>query len=182
MRLNTRTTGGQRLRRHLRKAERQRRVLKREPYVEIGFFESAKYQRGVPVAAVAAWQEFGVDFPERAWVRIPSRPFFREAIRASKPAIPAHPLRPSAYQHPPKTESSRRNGQTGDPGNPSKTVHGLITPTPFGNERNGKPNPAMKMGSNPCLIRDCFGRRCIMKFGTRNGLIMHRIFSLTLDT
>lgn len=47
--------------------------------VEAGFFESAKYTDGTPVAYVAAIQEFG--YPEG---KIPSRPFFRNAIKANE--------------------------------------------------------------------------------------------------
>ena len=43
--------------------------------IEVGFFESAKYPDGTPVAYVAAIQEFG--YPAG---NIPSRPFFRNAI------------------------------------------------------------------------------------------------------
>lgn len=43
--------------------------------LEVGFFETAKYPDGTPVAYVAAIQEFG--YPEG---NIPSRPFFRNAI------------------------------------------------------------------------------------------------------
>ena len=43
--------------------------------LEVGFFETAKYPDGTPVAYVAAIQEFG--HPEG---NIPSRPFFRNAI------------------------------------------------------------------------------------------------------
>ena len=43
--------------------------------LEVGFFESAKYPDGTPVAYVAAIQEFG--YPAG---NIPSRPFFRNAI------------------------------------------------------------------------------------------------------
>lgn len=42
--------------------------------LEIGFFESAKYPSGVYVAQVARWQEFGT-------LKIPMRPFFRNAIQ-----------------------------------------------------------------------------------------------------
>ena len=47
--------------------------------VEAGFFESAKYADGTPVAYIAAIQEFG--YPEG---NIPSRPFFRNAIKANE--------------------------------------------------------------------------------------------------
>ena len=41
--------------------------------VKVGFFSTAKYEDGTPVAAVAAWNEFGTE-------TIPERPFFRRAI------------------------------------------------------------------------------------------------------
>lgn len=41
--------------------------------MSVGFFSTAKYPDGTPVAAVAAWNEFGTS-------RIPERPFFRNAI------------------------------------------------------------------------------------------------------
>ncbi len=47
--------------------------------VVAGFFESAKYADGTPVAYIAAIQEFG--HPEG---NIPSRPFFRNAIGANE--------------------------------------------------------------------------------------------------
>lgn len=47
--------------------------------VSAGFFESAKYTDGAPVAYIAAIQEFG--YPEGS---IPSRPFFRNAIKANE--------------------------------------------------------------------------------------------------
>lgn len=42
--------------------------------LEIGFFESARYPNGTLVAKVARYQEFGT-------LRIPMRPFFRNAIQ-----------------------------------------------------------------------------------------------------
>ena len=87
MRLKIRQTGGDRLKAHVRKVKRDKRRIGREAHVEVGFHETAKYQDGTPVAAVAAWQNFGVDFPERAWVNIPPRPFFSDAIRKVKNAI-----------------------------------------------------------------------------------------------
>ena len=41
--------------------------------VAVGFFSTARYEDGTPVAAVAAWNEFGTE-------TIPERPFFRRAI------------------------------------------------------------------------------------------------------
>ena len=65
--------GGQRLSRFIKRAKRAKSVRS----VEIGFFESAKYPDGTPVASVAAWNEFGTE-------TIPERPFFRNAIDDSK--------------------------------------------------------------------------------------------------
>ena len=48
-----------------------KRAQRRPMGIRIGFFASAKYQDGTPVAAVAAWHEFGA--PK---VRLPSRPYF----------------------------------------------------------------------------------------------------------
>lgn len=42
--------------------------------LEVGFFETSKYPNGAYVASVAFWQEFGT-------LRIPMRPFFRNAIQ-----------------------------------------------------------------------------------------------------
>ena len=41
-------------------------------HVDVGFFSSARYPNGIPVAAVAAWNEFGTK-------KIEERPFFRIA-------------------------------------------------------------------------------------------------------
>ena len=62
--------GGEKLRRLLREAAKRR-----DTTVEVGFFSTAKYddKRGTPVAAVAAWNEFGTE-------TIPERPFFRRAL------------------------------------------------------------------------------------------------------
>ena len=64
--------------------------------VRVGFFETAKYQDGTPVASVAAWNEFGIEsrtfpvisskgkviFLKRAKPKkIPARPFFRNAAK-----------------------------------------------------------------------------------------------------
>ena len=51
--------------------------------VEVGFFESARYpDSGIPVAAVAAWNEFGTG-------RIPERPFMRNAIKLGRAPLVA---------------------------------------------------------------------------------------------
>ena len=48
--------------------------------VKVGFFSTAKYQDGTPVAAVAAWNEFGTK-------TIPERPFFRNALAESERGV-----------------------------------------------------------------------------------------------
>ena len=48
--------------------------------VKVGFFSTAKYQDGTPVAAVAAWNEFGTE-------TIPERPFFRNALAESERGV-----------------------------------------------------------------------------------------------
>ena len=48
--------------------------------VKVGFFSTAKYQDGTPVAAVAAWNEFGTE-------TIPERPFFRRALAEAEDGI-----------------------------------------------------------------------------------------------
>ena len=64
--------GGEKLRRLLREAAKRR-----DTTVEVGFFSEAKYddKKGTPVAAVAAWNEFGTETET-----IPERPFFRRAL------------------------------------------------------------------------------------------------------
>ncbi len=66
------TTGGKRLSRILREAGRGG-----VRNVKVGFFSTAKYQDGTPVAAVAARNEFGTK-------NIPERPFFRQALAKMK--------------------------------------------------------------------------------------------------
>lgn len=51
--------------------------------VEVGLMENATYPNGVPVAAVAFWNEFGV--PSR---KQPPRPFFRQMIANESPQWP----------------------------------------------------------------------------------------------
>ena len=48
--------------------------------VKVGFFSTARYQDGTPVAAVAAWNEFGTE-------TIPERPFFRNALAESERGV-----------------------------------------------------------------------------------------------
>ncbi len=56
--------------------------------IEVGFFDSAKYQDGTPVAYVAAIQEFGTDKAGRNRnVVIPERPFFRAATKTASPKL-----------------------------------------------------------------------------------------------
>lgn len=40
-------------------------------HIDVGFFASARYPDGTPIAAVAAWNEFGTEIiPERPFIRI----------------------------------------------------------------------------------------------------------------
>ena len=48
--------------------------------VKVGFFSTARYEDGTPVAAVAAWNEFGTK-------NIPERPFFRNALAESERSV-----------------------------------------------------------------------------------------------
>lgn len=50
--------------------------------IEVGFFESSRYQDGTQVAYVAAIQEFGTDEAgKNKNIVIPERPFFRNATK-----------------------------------------------------------------------------------------------------
>lgn len=53
--------------------EKLEAYVKSKSGLEVGFFETSKYDDGTSVASVAQWQEFGT------W-NIPPRPFFRNAI------------------------------------------------------------------------------------------------------
>ena len=68
----SRVRGGKKLNAFLRKAQS---AQSRSKTVRVGFFSTAKYPDGTPVAAVAAWNEFGV--PDK---NIPERPYMRNAI------------------------------------------------------------------------------------------------------
>ena len=71
-------TGGKKLRRTISNAKRA--AARSADKLEVGFFETAKYPDGTPVAAVAAWAEFGTE-------GIPERPYFRQALEnAQRPA------------------------------------------------------------------------------------------------
>ena len=56
--------------------------------VDVGFFSSARYPDGTPVAAVAAWNEFGTRKKDGS-VHIPERPFMRNANQQSRAKIAA---------------------------------------------------------------------------------------------
>ena len=68
--------GGDKLKAALKKAEEARRSK-----VKVGFFSSARYEDGQPVAEVAAIQEFGGG-------NVPERPFFRQAIAIMEDELP----------------------------------------------------------------------------------------------
>ena len=73
--------GGQKLQRLLREAGKGG-----VSGVKVGFFSTAKYddKKGTPVAAVAAWNEFGTETETKT---IPERPFFRRAIAEMEDGI-----------------------------------------------------------------------------------------------
>ena len=75
---SVKTTGGKKLEAILKKAEEARRKQ-----VKVGFFSTAKYDDGTPVAANAAIQEFGLG------ASIPERPFFRQSIAIIEQELPA---------------------------------------------------------------------------------------------
>ena len=75
VKVTVKRTGGRKLERFLREAGRGG-----VSSVAVGFFSDAKYQDGTPVAAVAAWNEFGTK-------NIPERPFFRQAIAGMEDGI-----------------------------------------------------------------------------------------------
>ena len=68
VKVTVKRTGGKKLQRLLREAGKGG-----VSGVKVGFFSTAKYEDGTPVAAVAAWNEFGTK-------TIPERPFFRRAL------------------------------------------------------------------------------------------------------
>lgn len=68
-------TGGKKLEKFLREAGKGG-----VSGVKAGFFSDATYQDGTPVAAVAAWNEFGTK-------NVPERPFFRWAITEMEDGI-----------------------------------------------------------------------------------------------
>ena len=72
-----RVTGGHVARATIRSALKAQGITS----LKVGFFKSAKYPDGTPVAAVAAWNEFGTRQDGR--LHIPERPFFRRAIEGA---------------------------------------------------------------------------------------------------
>ena len=76
VKVETKTTGGRKLKQIIRNSLMRRGVGK----LEVGFFSQAKYPDGTPVPAVAAWQEFGTK-------KIPQRPFFRNALEKSRTQV-----------------------------------------------------------------------------------------------
>ena len=81
--MKMKVTGGRRFAVFLRRARRAKASSVQA--VEVGFFSTAKYPDGTPVAAVAAWNEFGTEVNGKP--HVPERPFFRNAIAASKDDI-----------------------------------------------------------------------------------------------
>jgi len=57
--------------------------------IQVGFFSTAKYPDGKPVASVAAQNEFGTRTGDGQTI-IPERPFFRQALENAKPMVHEH--------------------------------------------------------------------------------------------
>jgi len=76
-----RISGGGKLDAIIRKAE----SATGKDAVEVGFFSTARYPDGQPVAQVALKNEFGFNPPDEP--RIPARPFFRQALEAVTPEL-----------------------------------------------------------------------------------------------
>ena len=75
-------TGGEKAKKMLANAVKD---AAKDKMVSVGFFKNATYpdKKGTPVAAVAAWNEFGTK-SEDGSQHIPERPFFRNAIKNSE--------------------------------------------------------------------------------------------------
>lgn len=72
-------TGGAKLERALAEIASQ---LGNGGTLRVGFLENARYPGGMPVAAIAAFQDFGTP---NARFPIPPRPFFRNMVKAKSP-------------------------------------------------------------------------------------------------
>ena len=83
IRAKARVTGGQKIRAMLAKAGKGG-----VKGISIGFFASARYPDGTPVAAVAGWNEFGTRNRDGS-VHIPERPFMRNAVTEGKDEVAA---------------------------------------------------------------------------------------------
>ncbi len=75
IKVSVKRTGGKKLQRLLREAGKGG-----VSGVKVGFFSTARYEDGTPVAAVAAWNEFGTK-------TISERPFFRNALAESERSV-----------------------------------------------------------------------------------------------
>ena len=64
-------TGGRKLAAFLRQAKAAQASSVKG--IDVGFFSTAKYPDGTPVAAVAAWNEFGTE--RNGQQHVPERPF-----------------------------------------------------------------------------------------------------------
>lgn len=82
--ITAKTTGGSKTREFLRRAKAAARSG--QPTLKVGFFETARYPDGTPVAAVAAWNEFGTR-SRNGTVLTPERPSFRNSLPEMKEQI-----------------------------------------------------------------------------------------------
>ena len=69
--------GGDRLNRWLRIAKTAEGA-----HVAVGFFETGRYPDGTPIAAVAAWNEFGTESSSERPFTIKERPFLRPVLKS----------------------------------------------------------------------------------------------------
>ena len=75
-------TGGAKLKAALQAGRKATRVRT----LQVGFYSTARYQDGTPVTNVAAWNEFGTRNKDGT-VRVPERPYFRNAIKSARPIL-----------------------------------------------------------------------------------------------
>ena len=74
--------GGAKLKAALRAGQRATRVRS----IQVGWYQTSRYQDGTPVTNVAAWNEFGTRNKDGT-VRVAERPYFRTANRLVRPII-----------------------------------------------------------------------------------------------
>ena len=132
------TRGGQKLKRAIKTAKAARGIKK----VQIGFFETARYPNGIPVASVAAWNEFGRQGRGRR-KGVPARPFFRKGAQAAR--TPVNQLLYASLNPRTMVVDKRLAHQVGDlvAGSVKETIVTVRKPpnTPYTVRKKGSSNP-----------------------------------------